>query len=51
MGKQVYISDKCHKKLKLASMLRDENMGAIVEGFIEDMEVDGWKEIAESPAN
>lgn len=44
MGRQVYISDEHHRKLKLASVERDRQMGEMVEEFIEDMELKNWQE-------
>jgi len=42
MGKQVYISDRHHKKLKMASGHSGEAMGEIVERKIEGLQVPGW---------
>lgn len=46
-GKQVYVTEERHRKLKLASLNRDEDMGEIVGEFIDSMEVKGWNEIKE----
>jgi hypothetical protein len=43
MGRQVYISDEHHRKLKLASAERGKQMGEIVEEHIEDMELKNWE--------
>jgi len=45
MGKQVYISDEMHTKLKIASTVRGKDMGDIVDEHIEEMDVPGWKSI------
>jgi hypothetical protein len=44
-GKQVYISDEMHTKLKIASTIKGKDMGDIVDEHIEDMDVPGWKSI------
>jgi len=44
MGKQVYISDDHHRKLKIASAEREQNMGELVEQFIENMDVESHTE-------
>lgn len=43
MGRQVYISDEHHTKLKIASAQRDKQMGEIIEEYIESMELSSWK--------
>lgn len=43
MGRQVYISDEHHRKLKLASAERDKQMGELVEEYIEDMDLKNWE--------
>jgi len=41
MGKQIYVSDEHHTKLKIASAQRGEDMKDIVESFIDnELEVD-----------
>lgn len=45
MGKQVYISDKMHTKLKIASTIKGKDMGDIVDERIEEMDVPGWESI------
>lgn len=47
MGRQVYISDEHHKKLKIASTQREKDMGEIVEEHIEDIDVPGWEQMQE----
>lgn len=49
-GRQVYISEQHHKKLKVASAVEDRDMGDIVEGFIDEMDIEGWEELAEEMA-
>jgi hypothetical protein len=44
MGKQVYISDEHHRKLKLASAERGEQMGKLVEEYIEQMNLMNWND-------
>lgn len=39
-GKQVYIDEAHHKKLKLASTIEDKPMGTLVEEYIENMTLD-----------
>lgn len=45
-GKQVYITEERHTKLKVASLMRDEDMGEIVGKQIDDMDVPNWEELA-----
>lgn len=40
MGRQVYISDDHHSKLKILSAQRDIPMGELVEQCIDDMEIE-----------
>jgi len=44
MGRQVYISDEHHRKLKIASAQQDKQMGELVEEYIESIELNNWKE-------
>lgn len=50
MGKQVYISEGHHKKLKMASTQLDKDMGEIVEEHIDDLDVPGWEQMKEAGA-
>lgn len=43
-GRQVYISEEHHKKLKMSSTLTGDDMGEIVERFIDGLDVPGWEE-------
>lgn len=45
-GKQVYITEERHAKLKVASLKRDTPMGEILGEKIDDMEVDNWQDLA-----
>ena len=47
MGKQVYISDQHHKRLKVASMITEQDMNEIVEKKIEEIDVDGLETVME----
>jgi hypothetical protein len=40
MGKQVYISDQHHRKLKAVASIRDRKMKDMVEEFVESLDFD-----------
>lgn len=41
MGRQIYVSDEHHKKLKMISSYRGEDMKSMAEEWIESLDVDG----------